>query len=328
MDYARFVRQRRPIWEAFREMLDRSRRHPRRLTHSDLEELAFRYRQVLHDHALAATRYPGTGAARRLAVLALEGTHRLTRKRRVRRSGLLHFATEVFPAAFRRQLPLLGVAAGLFGVAVLAGLALSAIQPALGTLLLGPRAVQGLAEGKLWTAPLVSSLPPAVSTSQIATNNLGVALFAWSGGALAGLVPLYVILMNGFLLGALLGVTLRYSMAGELLTFIAAHGMLEISLLLVAAASGLGLGVALVRAGDQPRGAALREAGEQAAVVLLGCLPWFVVLSLVESRISPSELPPWFKLAVGCSLELLFLGLALAPTAPAAARPGRGDRDE
>jgi hypothetical protein len=40
-----------------------------------------------HDHALAAARFPGTGAARRLQRLALEGTHWLRWERSDRVAG-------------------------------------------------------------------------------------------------------------------------------------------------------------------------------------------------------------------------------------------------
>ena len=160
----------------------------------------------------------------------------------------------------------------------------------------------------------MTTVPPAYSSSGIATNNLSVALTAWSGGLLAGIVPLYVVLLNGLMLGATVGVTLHYSMAGELLGFIAAHGPLELTLILVAAAAGLGLGRALVAAGDHPRSVALREAGRDSLAVLLGCLPWFVVLALVEVFVSPSpELPVAVKLILGLALEGLFLALALRP---------------
>jgi uncharacterized membrane protein SpoIIM required for sporulation len=103
-------------------------------------------------------------------------------------------------------------------------------------------------------------------------------------------------------------------MAGELLEFISAHGPLEISLILVSAGAGLGIGRALVVSGDRPRALAVRDAARDALTVLLGCVPWFVVLALVEVLISPSpELPAPFKLAVGLSLEALFLALAAFP---------------
>ncbi|HVT15756.1 MAG TPA: stage II sporulation protein M [Thermoanaerobaculia bacterium] len=315
MDYARFVRLRRPIWQSFERRLAISRRMPRGLAYDDLQELALEYRQVLHDHALAAARYPGTGAARQLAALALAGTHRLTRG--AERVGARDLVTHAFPRAFRRQLPALALAAGLFALAAFCGLVVAALQPALGTMLLGPKAVEELAQGRLWTQALTTTVPPVVSSSGIATNNLSVALVAWSGGVLGGIVPLYIILLNGAMLGALASVTLHYSMAGALLEFIAAHGPLEITLTLVASACGLSLGRALVAAGDRPRGLALREAARDALVVLVCSLPWFVVLALVETLVSPSpSLPVWLKLLLGCALLLLYLALALRPPLP------------
>ncbi|HEX4962587.1 MAG TPA: stage II sporulation protein M [Thermoanaerobaculia bacterium] len=321
MDYARFVRMRRPVWEAFEAQLAgvRGGRASRRQAgYGTLEDMALRYRQVLHDHALAAARFPGTAAAHRLQSLALEGTRRLTGEGR-RPAGVGTFFRRTFPLAFQRQLGLLGIAVALFLFAAVWGLAVAVQRPAVGLVILGPEAMRGLEEGKLWTHSLVTTVPPAVSSSGIATNNISVALTAWSGGVLAGVVPLYVVLLNGLMLGATLGVTLHYSLGGELLQFIAAHGLLELTLILVSAAAGLSLGRALVAAGDRPRATAVREAGRDSLAVLLGCVPWFVVLALVEVFVSPSqEVPAGVKLILGLALEGAFLALALRPVSPEA----------
>ena len=207
MDYARFLRLRRPLWDDFAARLAASQRRDRSPGYDGLEEMALRYRQVLHDHALAASRFPGTAAARRLQALALEGTRRLTGERSA--GGFATFFRRTFPAAFQRQLGLLGATTALFLVALLWGLSLGVLRPGIGLLILGPEAIQGLEEGKLWTSSLVTTLPPSVSSSRIATNNITVALAAWGGGVLAGIVPLYITLFNGLLLGAALGVTLH-----------------------------------------------------------------------------------------------------------------------
>lgn len=320
MDYARFVRLRRPVWDAFEGQLATSRREFRRIGHAELEEMALRYRQVLHDHALAASRFPGTAAAERLGALALEGTRRLTGEgagRDDRRGGPLGFFTRAFPRAFRRQLGPFGLAVALFALATLWGLAAAARQPALGLSMLAPEAVAGLEEGRLWTESLTTSVPRSVSSSAIATNNVSVALTAWAGGLLAGIVPLYVVLLNGLMLGSLFGVTAHYSMSGELLEFVIAHGPLEITLILVMAGAGLGLGRAIVAAGDAPRSVALREAGRDALKVLLGCVPWFALLALVEVLVSPSPtIPVPAKAALGLALEALFLAVAFFSGGP------------
>jgi uncharacterized membrane protein SpoIIM required for sporulation len=276
-----------------------------------VEALALHYRQVLHDHALASARFPGTGAARRLRRMALEGTHWLRWERSDRVAGPGRFLGEMFPRAFRAVLPHVGVAAALFLVALLFGFTLSVAQPAVGLGLLGPGAVAGLREGRLWTESLTTVVPPEVSSSGIATNNMAVALTGWAGGALAGAGALWVVLMNGFLLGAILAATLHYAMAGRLLEFVAAHGPLELTLIVVTAGAGISMGHALVAASDRPRRDAVAEAGRDALVVLVGCLPWFLVLGLVEGVVSPSPaLPASAKTALGAGLVGLFVLVA------------------
>jgi len=327
VQYDRFIRLRRPLWDAFEVRLGRLGRgdggRGRRVRgaivdHDELEELAIGYRQVLHDHALAAARFPATGAAERLRRLALDGTHRLGggADETVRRGGPIAFFTRTFPRAFRAQLDLLALAALLFAAAAALGLLTTAARPGLGVAFIGEEARSGLAEGRLWTEVL-TTLPPEATSSSIATNNMTVAITAWAGGATAGLLTFYTLILNGLMLGAVVGVALHYSMGGELGAFIAAHGPLEITIILVAAAAGLAVARALVAAGDRPRGEALRAAARSAVTVLLGVLPWLVVLGAVEAWVSPEPaVPAAAKVALGLALVALFWVAALNPFLP------------
>src|SRR5207247_2130587 len=81
----------------------------------------------------------------------------------------------------------------------------------------------------------------------IFTNNIRVAFFAFAGGVLAGLGTLYVLVANGVQLGAVLGAAQHYGVAGLLLTFISAHGYLELTMIVISGAAGLRLGDALLR---------------------------------------------------------------------------------
>ncbi|MEO1088271.1 MAG: stage II sporulation protein M, partial [Acidobacteriota bacterium] len=111
--------------------------------------------------------------------------------------------------------------------------------------------------------------------------------------------------------GSVIAMTERYSMADSLLDFIAAHGPLEITMILVSAAAGLHMGRALVFAGDLPRAQALAKAGRESLVILAGCLPFILILGFVEGFISPSRTPIAAKAALGWLLEGLFLLWAL-----------------
>jgi uncharacterized membrane protein SpoIIM required for sporulation len=139
----------------------------------------------------------------------------------------------------------------------------------------------------------------------------------WAGGAVAGIGALYVVLLNGFLLGSIVAATWHYGMAGALLQFVSAHGPLEISLILVTAGAGLGVGQALLASGDRPRREAVSDAAGRALTVLLGCLPWFVLLGFVEAYVSPAPgVAAGLKLLLGVLLEVLFLVLAWNPFLP------------
>jgi uncharacterized membrane protein SpoIIM required for sporulation len=313
MDYARFVGARSALWDEFEAGLRRLESKVPPPSHADVEAVAFRYRQVLHDHSVAASRFSGTGAARRLRHLAFEGTRALYLDVATS-GGLRRFVTRTFPLAFRAHLPYLAVVVSLFATALALGVTLSFVEPGVGLVFLGPAADAGLREGRLWTDALVTAVPPAISSSGIATNNISVALTGWAGGALAGLGTLYVVLLNGFLLGAIAGTTAHFGLAGRLLEFISAHGPLEITLILVTASGGLAMGRALVAADDRPRRIAVGEAARGALALLLGCLPWFGVLGVVEAVLSPApDIPAPLKVAVGLALEAVFLGVAWNP---------------
>jgi len=314
VNYSQFAKLRGPSCDAFAEQLERARQHPKRLGYEELEELAYGYRQLLHDHALARARYPGTALARRLRRVALDGTHWLQRDSASRMPNLGRFFSHSFPLALRAALPRIGLALVLFLLAGLSGFALSVMQPSLGTSFLGAEAIEGLKQGSLWTESLFAVVPGSVASTMIATNNLSVALTAWAGGILAGLGSLYAIFLNGVMLGSVIGVTMHYSMEPALFEFISAHGPLEISLILFSAAAGLDLGRALVVADDRPRAERLVQAGRRSLILLLGCLPWILLLGFIEGHISPSSQISWAtKIAIGLMVEALFLTLAWNP---------------
>ncbi|HVS64915.1 MAG TPA: stage II sporulation protein M [Thermoanaerobaculia bacterium] len=318
MRYERFLELGRGKWEAFGGELDRLERRPRELSHQDLERLSIDYRKILHDHALAGARFPGTRAAQSLQRLAIRANHLLQWGEERPRLSPLHFYGTVFPARFRGLAGELVVCALLMASAALLGLTMTAIDPAVGTSFLGPEAIAGLERGEIWTDQVRGA--SSLFSSLIATNNMKVAMTAWAGGVIAGLGAFTVLFFNGFMLGAVVITTVHFGMGWALLDFIAAHGPLELSLIVVTAAAGVHIGRAILSPGVVPRGVRVQDAATRSALVLLGCLPWFLVLGLVEGFVSPAPtVSPFLKIAFGLLLEAFFLLIALRPPPPAAA---------
>lgn len=305
MDYRRFAELRAPLWDELEQGLERARAG--RLDYLALERLSLLYRQVLHDHSIARGRFAGTAIDRRLHRLMLEATHRLQRDSGQEVPTLARFVLQIFPRTFRRLYPEIGVAVAFFCAATLLGAVLAAAQPAVAALFLPQGTIDNLRHGELWTDAILETGSSPTISSSIALNNLKVLVTAFAGGALAGVGALWVLLLNGLMLGSLLVTTAHYGLAGRLFEFIAAHGPLELSLIVISAGAGLHIGRELVFAGDLPRAERLRLAGRESLVVLLGCVPFILLLGVVEGFVSPSDLPVPYKLALGIAIEAIFL---------------------
>jgi uncharacterized membrane protein SpoIIM required for sporulation len=87
-------------------------------------------------------------------------------------------------------------------------------------------------------------------------------------------------------------------------------------LILVSAGHGLAMGHALLAPHDRSRQAAVGAAARRAMTGLVGILPWFLVLGVVEGFVSPSEaIGPEVKVALGGALLASFLLIAFRPLA-------------
>jgi len=93
---------------------------------------------------------------------------------------------------------------------------------------------------------------------------------------------------------------------------VTAHGVLELSCILVAGAAGLSLGWSIVDPGLRTRRAALQREGKQALLLVLGTAPWLVVAGIVEgNRANLAESGLGAVIGTGVGLGLVFWGLVL-----------------
>lgn len=281
----RYLQARRPEWErlgaADRELKAAS------LTLAEGAVLVGGYRQLSRDVAGARAGQPGSKLA-----LQLEALYRRLHRRlhapfepwRFRAAQL--FGTEV-PESARRLVPALRVVALLFAAAAAAGAGLVTAYPELAALFASEQMIQDVQRGELWTDSVFAIAPPAVLAAGIAANNIVVTLTAYVLGALYGLGTLYIIGLNGLLLGALFALTAQHGLADGLGRFILAHGPAELSIVLIAGAAGLRLGEALARPGRDGRAQAFRRTVADTGRLFTVCVPFLVLCGLVEGFVSP-----------------------------------------
>jgi uncharacterized membrane protein SpoIIM required for sporulation len=137
-----------------------------------------------------------------------------------------------------------------------------------------------------------------------------------------------VLILNGVLLGTVGGLAVGAGNGRPFFELVAAHGVLELSCIVVAGAAGLRFGWALVEPGPGARGDALRREARPALAVVLGTAPWLVVAGLVEGFVTPSGTGLPAALAVGFVLAAVYWALVilLSRRSRGALEPSLADR--
>ena len=265
------------------------------------------FHMLASDLSLARRALPGSRIHRWLEVMFLKGHQLIFRapgNTLLRVRDIYAFES---PALMRDMAHLLVYTGLLFTGAILCGWVLVALYPDLATLFASNEMVNRVQSGELWTEGLLNIMPSSLLSLSLMANNITVSIFAFSLGAFYGLGTLYIITLNGLMLGGVFAFTAQYGLDGELFEFVIAHGVVELSVICIAGAMGLKLGEALLRPGTQTRQQAFRTATGDAGKVLLVALPFLVVAGLIEGYISPDpQFDLSFRIMVGASSGLVF----------------------
>jgi uncharacterized membrane protein SpoIIM required for sporulation len=297
---------------AWQEAEARARRFSRGRSDDPVEaaRVADDYRLLAHDLARARALLPRSRARAylesvyaRVHATLNHGDWRLW-------ATLQRLFRDEIPASVRWLRPYLMWATLLFVLAGCAGYALVARYPELIALFASPDLIASVESGKLWTEGLLNIVPSSVLSVQILANNIVVSLLAYCTGFLFGLGTLYIVGLNGLMLGAVFAFVARNGLAGALATFIVAHGCVELSVMCLSGAAGAAVGEALARPGSHGRIAAFRAAALRSGPALIACTVLLVGAGLIEGFVSPQpRIPVAVKVAVGVGYWLLMLAL-------------------
>lgn len=309
--YAAFCQSGAERWTEAVTLLDRLEGRGPAPTYAEVEALTRLHTAVLADYAVAAAHFPNTEIDRRLRVLVHRGHRALQPPRPSLLRQALHGLRQ-WPGLVRAEAPSMGVALAIFVGGALVGAALCAHSDAPAMLFVGNEQLADLRDGHIWTND-VHQMPAPLLAASIGTNNAGVGLVAWASGALVGLGPLYVLFFNGAMVGVFVVLAHRYGVASDLYAFTAAHGPLELTLIIVSGGAGLSmLRHGLVDDG-RPLYTRLTTAARRSLRIVLGTLPGFALLGAVEGFVSPDMgVATAAKAVLGFGLLAVFLGLVVS----------------
>jgi uncharacterized membrane protein SpoIIM required for sporulation len=314
-----FVETRRERWRELDALAARAGRRAETLGPDGVRHLGALYRAVAADLALARRRFAGDPTVARLEALVARARP-LVYDRARRGGSVAEFATTGYWRRVRERPALLLISALLlFGPWVLA--AVWAVRDPGAASGVVPSQYRSVTEPRERGTDLgLTTDRQAAFSSEIFTNNIRVTIVAFAGGIAAGIGTAALLVYQGVLFGAITGLAIWAGNGASFFELVTAHGVLELSCIVVASAAGLRMGWALVTPGHRRRGVALAAEARVAVEIVLGTAPWLVLAGLVEGFITPRGLGLGPVIVIGASLGAMYWSLVLWR-----GRPARGD---
>jgi uncharacterized membrane protein SpoIIM required for sporulation len=198
----------------------------------------------------------------------------------------------------------------LMTLSALAGWWLISTFPTLIGMFASEDMIEHVEQGHLWTEGLINVVPSSVLSISILANNIVVSILAFCAGIFLGLGTLYLIAMNGLMLGAAFAFVHQHGLARGLFEFIIAHGTVELSVICIAGASGIALGESIIRPAGASRRDSFQACAHRIGPLLLLCAALLVGCGLIEGFISPDpRFPMASRITIGVGYWLIMWSL-------------------
>ena len=301
--------RRADLWQA---ALARTRRLSRARSDDAQDAAAVEddYRLLAHDVATARRLIPASRTRAYLEAAYAQVHATLHRPAWHPGHALLSLFRDEIPAVVTWLRPHILWASSLFILSILAGYWMVHTYPDLIALFASPELIASVERGQLWTDGLLNIVPSSVLSLQILTNNIVVSLFAYCAGFLFGLGTVYIVGLNGLMLGAVFAFTGLHGLGYALFRFVVAHGCVELSVMCLSGAAGAAVGESLIRPDRMSRAQSFQHAALESGKLILLCVLLLVGSGLIEGYLSPTpglHLPA--RIAIGLSYWVLMVAL-------------------
>ena len=300
-----YVARHRPEWQRL-ELLVRQAARPKRLSGHEFDELVDLYQRAATHLSVIRTRTPDPGLVDALSGLVTRARSVVAGARDPSWRAVTRFLLETFPAAvYLRRWWFLGTTVVCVAVALAFGFWIAndayvagSLQPA--------EQVRALCDTQF--RDYYSSHPAGSFAAQVWTNNVWVAAGAICLGALLGVPTILLLLYNSLNVGISGGYLASCGKTGEFFSLILPHGMLELTAVFLAGATGLRIAWRIIDPGPRRRSEALAEEGRSGVGIALGLIVYLAISGVLEAFLTPSPLPPAARLTIGFLVWAIVFG--------------------
>lgn len=304
MKIGTFTSDRQADWDHLESLIAAARGRPERLSGDDILALGRLYRAAIADLSRLRSAHPSHPTTHAVASL-VSRARPLVYRSAPRRIHPIRFVTTHFWQICMERPAFVWVA----GAFLLGSAALGWIWA-----IVDADAAVGMVPGEFGNAlnpdggtDMGADLGmQAEFSAYLITHNVTVAILAFAVGIFFGIGTVAVLIQNGILLGVIGGALVAGGNGGFFVELVAAHGVLELSCIVIAAAAGLRLGWAIVDPGTRTRRDALVAAARPAVLMTIGVAPWLGVAGIIEAFVSRRGLAALPMTIVGLIVGGLF----------------------
>jgi uncharacterized membrane protein SpoIIM required for sporulation len=293
MNIKRWIARREPNWQRLDALLKRvEKKGLKALQASEIRELASLYRSVSADLARARTNQVGNILVQNLQQLTSRSYSQIYQgSRRQEWQAIAQFYRWGFPAVVRETFGYTAVATAIFLLGGLIAWWFSWQDPVFMSLIVPQELIEKVRDRhELWMGSILGREP--LASSNIMINNLSVSFKVVAGGITAGAFTVFVLALNGLLIGAIAALVGQNNLAYPFWAFVFPHGSLELPAIFFAGGAGLLIARGMLFPGQYTRVEALKFYGYKAAQLVFGLVPMLVIAGIIEGFYSPSPLVP------------------------------------
>lgn len=305
-----FIKTNSGTWKALEELSGIiNKKGIKALPSKEVKRFLHIFRQSSHHLAYARTHYPQSSLVGYLNALIGKCHSHVYAVRKLSPESMIRYVAYEFPALLKTFRWYVLGSFGFFALGAIISLILVYLNPANAALFLPKEMIEGIKSGAVgegeWNYPLMSSF--------IMFNNISVALRAFVLGITLGLGTLYVLFLNGALLGALTGLIYIYGNPVQYWSLILPHGIIELTAIFISGAAGLLIAKHILLPGEHSRAHALVNGAKKAASLLLGITLMLVIAGIIEGFFTPLEISEWAKLAFAAVMAVALTVYFLIP---------------
>ena len=293
MNIKRWIARREPNWQRLDALLRQvEKKGLKSLKAAEIRELASLYRSVSADLARARTNQVGTILVQDLQQLTSRSYSQIYQgSRRQEWQAVMEFSRWGFPAIVQETFGYTAVATAIFLLGALIAWWFSWQDPMFMSMVVPEELIVKVRDRhELWMGSILGREP--VESSNIMINNISVSFKAVAGGITAGAFTVFLLALNGVLIGAVATLVGQNNLVYPFWAFVFPHGSLELPAIFLAGGAGLLIARGMLFPGEYTRVEALKFYGYKAAQLVFGIVPMLIIAGTIEGFYSPSPIVP------------------------------------